>query len=79
MEYNGEIGDFVKSRRNGKIYWIIDIDYKNRIYVLEYMIKAGKGFEEDEKRTVAFDFDELKGNFDEEKNHKGEIKCKEYF
>ena len=70
MKYNGEIGDFVRSRKNGKIYWIVDIDYKNRIYVLEYMIKAGEGFEEDEKKTVAFDFDELGSNFDEEENHK---------
>lgn len=74
MKYNGEIGDFVRSRKNGKIYWIIDIDYKNRIYILEYMIKAGDGFEEDEKRTIAFDFDELRSNFDEEVKHKGVIK-----
>ena len=73
MKYNGEIGDFVKNRKNGKIYWIIDIDYKNRIYVLEYMIKAGNGLEEDEKNTIAFDFDELKDNFDEEEYHKGVI------
>ena len=73
MKYNGEIGDFVKNRKNGKIYWIIDIDYKNRIYVLEYMVEAGTGLEEDEKRTIAFDFNELKNNFDEEERHKGVV------
>ena len=74
MEYNGEIGDFVKNRKNGKIYWIIDIDYKNKIYILEYMIKAGDGLEEDEKGIIAFDFEEVKNNFDEEAYHKGVIK-----
>lgn len=74
MKYNGEIGDFVRSRKNGRIYWIVDVDYKNKIYILEYMIKAGDGLEEDEKAIVGFDFEELKSNFDEETNHKGVVK-----
>jgi len=64
-----EIGDFIRSRRNGRIYWIVEIDYKNKIYVLEYLLKAGNGFEEDNRRTVAFDFNEVRTNFDEEKKH----------
>lgn len=63
-----ELGDFVKSRKNGKIYWIVTINYKDRIYTLEYLIKAGNGFEEDEKATIGFDFDEVRNNFDEEKH-----------
>ena len=68
-----EKGDFVRNRKNDKIYWIIDIDYQNKMYLLEYIVKAGDGFEEDEKRTIGFGFDEVRNNFDEEK-HKGVIK-----
>jgi len=63
-----EKGDFVRWRKNGKIYWVVDIDYKQNIYTLEYLIKAGDGFEEDEKATIGFGFDEVRNNFDEEKH-----------
>ena len=63
-----EKGDFIRSRKNKKIYWIVDIDYKNRLYTLEYITKAGNGFEEDEKATIGFGFDEVRSNFDEEKH-----------
>ena len=63
-----EKGDFIRSRKNGKIYWIVEIDYKTERYVLEYMIKAGNSFEEDEKGRVGFDFSEVRSNFDEEKH-----------
>ena len=61
-----EYGDFVKDNRTGRIYWIIDIDYENKIYVLEYIVKAGKGNEPDKKEAIAFDFDEVAENFEEE-------------
>jgi len=64
-----EIGDFVRNRKNGKIYWVKKIDYKNRMYILEYLIEAGNGLEEDTKDIVAFDFDEVRANFDEESKH----------
>ena len=67
-----EKGDFVRNRKNDKIYWIIDIDYQNKMYLLEYIVKAGSGFEDDEKRTIGFSFDEVRNNFDEEK-HKGVV------
>ena len=61
-----EKGDFIRNRETGKVYWIEDIDYKNRIYVLEHVIKMGNGLEDDEKEIVGFDFDEVAENFEEE-------------
>ncbi|TET08490.1 MAG: hypothetical protein E3J83_03325 [Candidatus Atribacteria bacterium] len=64
-----ELNDFIRDRRNGRIYWVVDIDHENKIYTLEYIVKVGFGLEEDEKATMGFSFDEVKDNFDEEASH----------
>jgi len=47
----------------------LDIDYTNKLYLLEYIVEAGDGLEEDVKATIGFSFDEVINNFDEEKKH----------
>ncbi|MBU0962275.1 MAG: hypothetical protein KKD48_00020 [Nanoarchaeota archaeon] len=47
----------------------MDIDYTNKLYLLEYIVEAGNGLEEDIKATIGFSFNEVINNFDEEKRH----------
>lgn len=64
-----EINDFVRDRRDGKIYWIVEINYETEIYTLKYMVEAGEGLGEDKKAILGFDFNEVRENFEEVESH----------